>query len=103
MKGQWIGRYSGTLPGEIVVNVDERPDHYQGIAYLIDDTNTGPRIAVGFCTPNKNHEFTLRITDMNVFDPRSHQISNWDTVRQFFPDGQCLVLWIPEFLGVLAN
>ena len=34
MKGQWIGNYTGSSPGMIIVNVDERSTHYQGVAYL---------------------------------------------------------------------
>ena len=85
MKGQWIGRYSGTFDGQIVVNVDEYQEHYQGIAYLIDDNKAAPRVAVGFQTPNKDHEFTFRTREINVFDPVSQQISTPDGVQQYFP------------------
>jgi FRG domain len=85
MKGQWIGRYSGTFDGQIVVNVDEYQEHYQGIAYLIDDNKAAPRVAVGFRTPNKGHEFILRTTEINVFDPVSQQTSTPDSVQQYFP------------------
>jgi len=95
MKGQWIGCYSGTFNGQIVVNVDECRNHYQGIAVLTDDNNAAPRVAVGFQTPNKNHEFTLRTREINVFDPRSGQISNWGSVQQYFPG------WtMPDFVDV---
>jgi FRG domain-containing protein len=85
MKGQWIGRYSGTFAGQLVINVDERQDHYQGIAYLIDDDSTSPRVAVRFRTPNKNHELVLRANQINVFDPRNQQIATQDVVQQHFP------------------
>ena len=85
MKGQWIGRYTGTLQGEIVVNVDERPDHYRGVAYLMEDTKVAPRTAVFFRSPNKDREFTTRITEIRVFDPASGQIVNWENIRQGFP------------------
>jgi len=85
MKGQWIGRYSGTFDGQIVVNVDEYQEHYQGIAYLIDDNKAALRVAVGFQTPNKDHEFTFRTMEINVFDPVSQQISTPDGVQQYFP------------------
>jgi hypothetical protein len=50
---------------------------------------------VGFRTPNKNHEFTLRTTQINVFDPRNQQISTWGVVHQYFPG------WtIPAFVDV---
>jgi hypothetical protein len=64
MKGQWIGRYSGTFQGEIVVNVDECIDHFQGLAYLIDDNPGAPRIAVRFRTPSTNSQFSVRATEI---------------------------------------
>ena len=85
MNGQWIGRYGGTFEGHIVVNVDERHDHYEGIACLIDDNNAAPRIAVGFRTPNRQRKLTLKTTQINVFDPNTQQISTWDSVQRFFP------------------
>ena len=95
MKGQWIGRYCGTFDGELVVNVDECLNHYQGIAYLIDDNPAAPRVAVGFRTPNKSHEFNLRTAEIAVFDPISQQVSTWEAVKGYFPG------WtMPEFVDV---
>jgi hypothetical protein len=95
MRGQWIGRYTGSVGGEVVVNVDECSSHYQGLACLIDDNRAAPRVAVRFRTPNKNRDLALRSTEICVFDPASQQISNWDAVAKYFPG------WtLPAFVDV---
>ncbi len=37
MNGQWIGNYTGTNNGYIIVNIDDRGDHFEGVAYLFED------------------------------------------------------------------
>jgi hypothetical protein len=56
LRGQGLGRYEGSTGGEIVLNVDELDDKYLGVAYLLPDDKTLPRVAAGFATPNKNSE-----------------------------------------------
>jgi len=54
MKGQWIGEYSGTNTGTIMVNIDEFSSCFQGVAYLKDNNPLLPGTAVGIRTQDKN-------------------------------------------------
>ena len=63
MKGQWIGPYTGSTDGLIIVNVDERPSLYQEVAYLNESDETLPSTAAFFRTQNKDKDFRFR-TDL---------------------------------------
>ena len=57
MKGQWIGQYTGSSAGMIVVNVDERPSQYTAVVYLIENDKSFPSTAASFRTSDKNTPF----------------------------------------------
>lgn len=48
MNGQWIGHYTGTYAGYIIVNIDNREGKYQGVFYLNHDIPDIPGIAAAF-------------------------------------------------------
>jgi hypothetical protein len=50
MTGQWIGSYTGTSTGKIIVNIDELSSCYQGIAFLHDDNVNVPITVANFKT-----------------------------------------------------
>lgn len=56
MKGQWIGSYQGSAEGQIMINIDEVDDHYEGVAYLNPSTRGIPASVSYLSTTNKNHE-----------------------------------------------
>ncbi len=60
MNGQWLGRFAGATSGSIVVNIDERPEYYEGTANLIEDDETLPDSFVSFRTANKEPSFQFR-------------------------------------------
>lgn len=54
MKGQWVGNYTGSHFGDILVNVDERVDCFQGTAYLSPKATPLIRNVVFFRTRDKS-------------------------------------------------
>lgn len=89
MNGQWIGTYTGSTVGTIIVNIDERELNYQGVASLIpNDTNTHPGIVASFRTPGKpvaQAQFQFRTDLLASFDPKSGMIGLWENVKQHYP------------------
>src|SRR5690242_19522438 len=69
MNGQWLGRYSGTTSGSMIVNIDERPDSYRGTAYLIEDDRNLPDSLAAFQTANKISPFEFRTEVILLLDP----------------------------------
>jgi hypothetical protein len=87
MNGQWIGKYTGTNGGELLVNVDDLGSHFEGIAYLTDDNTNLPRLGAALQTKNKDAEFNLRIDALRPIHPKTGNTGSWDEVKQFYaPD-----------------
>jgi hypothetical protein len=60
MRGWWIGAYTETSNGTIIVNIDEYPSCYQGIAYLHNSDSGRPGFAGSFRTPSKERKSQIR-------------------------------------------
>jgi hypothetical protein len=98
MNGQWRGNYSGSRQGTITVNVDERPSHYEGVAYLDDDDRQNiPSVAVLFRTSNKDHSFRVRTSAMLPIDPLSGfptSLSIWEEkIKKYYPSDVAMSKW----------
>ena len=87
MKGQWIGSYQGTNAGLIIVNVDECPSHYEGVAYLNEANNASPSTAAFFKTQNKGNEFSFRTGSLLPINPKTGVIDSLDNVMKFYDKG----------------
>ncbi len=86
LNGQWIGTYTGTTGGVIIVNIDERELNYQGVAYLLaDDSKTFPASAAYFRTPNKDAQFQFRTDSILPIDPASGYIAPWEQIKDQYP------------------
>ena len=87
MKGQWIGTYQGSNSGLIIVNIDECPSHYEGVAYLNEANNTLPSTAAFFRTQNKDSVFSFHTNWLSPINPKTGIIDSWDNVSKFYNDG----------------
>jgi hypothetical protein len=85
LRGQWIGKYEGSTGGEIILNVDELEEGYLGVAYLLPDDKSLPRVAASFKTPNKNSPFRLRTREIYAFEPSGVTPLAWNDVKKYFP------------------
>src|SRR5439155_24416947 len=85
MNGQWIGNYTGTSPGMIVVNVDERSTHYEGVAYLNENQPTLPSTAASFRTINKDRSFHFQTNVILPINPATGLVDLWDNVKARYP------------------
>ncbi len=85
MRGQWIGKCTGTNNGHIIVNVDDRVSYFQGVAYLTDDNTSLPRIGCSFRTRDKDASFSVVTDALWVFHPYTANPASWDEVRKLYP------------------
>ncbi len=85
MRGQWIGTYDGSNKGQIVVNVDEYEEYYQGIAYLHPAQNDLPKSVATFRTKDKNGPFAFRTLSMEVL--ATLEIVRWQDIKGRYPEG----------------
>ncbi|MDH4152979.1 MAG: FRG domain-containing protein [Nitrospira sp.] len=84
MKGQWIGSYGGSHGGLIVLNVDDRGTHFEGVAYLNESNNEWPSVAAVFTTASKDNNFRFRTNTILPISPTNGVIDNWDNVKAFY-------------------
>jgi hypothetical protein len=82
MNGQWIGTYSGTTAGAITLNIDERRDHYEGTAVLVEDDQRYPHSVVPFRTGDKESTFKFRTSPILALDPQTGQGLSLEQLQQ---------------------
>ena len=87
MKGQWIGNYEGTNAGEIILNLDETDDAYEGTAYLRESDERLPSTAVFIKTPNKNPVSSFMTTNIWPINPVTGVIDPVDNVQALQQQG----------------
>jgi hypothetical protein len=87
MNGQWIGTYSGTsatpegkpTSGVAIINIDDRGDHYSGMAYM---NETGPDFlssAASFKIGKGEKKFTIR-TEVLPIHPEYRTVTTWKEI-----------------------
>lgn len=84
MQGQWRGLFSGDNNGEIVVEIDDNGDAFEGSAHLYDAEKNLPGVYVYIRTPNKNssQKITLHLL---ALDPRTGGPTPFEDIQQLFP------------------
>lgn len=81
MKGQWIGKYQGTVDGNLMVNIDEVDDHYEGVAYILPyQKNFLPSAVAYFETNGKLSKHTAEAF-INAVDPRTGVQCKWEEIK----------------------
>jgi len=84
MHGQWIGKYEGTNNGSIIVNIDNRGDYYEGVAYLFDSITNLPNLVADFRTANKDRTFKIRTRTIMPINPRNRIIDTWENCKSLY-------------------
>jgi hypothetical protein len=85
MNGQWIGEYAGTGNGRLMINVDDRGSHFEGVAYLRPQDKDVPWTGAGFETVNKDREFRFDTRNLWPIHPQTGYPASWDEIKQFYP------------------
>ena len=87
MNGQWMGDYTGTSSGKLLINVDDRGSHFEGVAYLRPHGNDIPPTGVGFRTVNRDREFQFVTREFWAIHPQTGNPTSWEDIKQFYPAG----------------
>ncbi|MBI2472142.1 MAG: hypothetical protein HYV59_13015 [Planctomycetes bacterium] len=86
MRGQWLGSYTGSADGKVMINIDEVDDHFEGVAYLNPSTNNFPNSVAYLSTPNKNED-QAATAYINPIDPRTGFLSEWEDIKGLYGKG----------------
>lgn len=94
MNGQWIGPYTvadyppdlvGPGDGHVTLDIDERREHYEGVAHL----NYGvenypiPPIDVWFRSTDKKPSTEFISTNISIYE--NGQLVSWDSIKEKYP------------------
>jgi hypothetical protein len=63
MKGQWIGAYSGSNTGRILLDVDDRESKLEGTAFLTDSNPNLPTFRALLVVPKNKRKLNLTLTN----------------------------------------
>ena len=85
MNGQWIGPYTGTNDGFLVIDLDDAGDHYAGIATAIDSIASRPPMVVELANvPKGKKHFQLRVP-LLLIDWRTALPATWEALKEHYP------------------
>ena len=87
MNGQWMGEFKGSYGGLLIVNIDERLNNYEGLAYVLPLDDAIPMSALQFETVNKTPTFKLK-TYTPLAIPRTGDFATWETISGMYPGAQ---------------
>lgn len=86
MKGQWLGDYTGMSSGAMILNVDERPTYFQGVAYLFEKDSRLPDTAVFFSTRNKDATCRFKTDLILPINRDTGATDSWENVKKHYAD-----------------
>jgi hypothetical protein len=83
MKGYWSGSYTGTNSGQIVVEVDDMGDHFEGCAYAYDSTAGMPSVFASIRTINKQTPIAFKAS-LKPLNPQTGEPTEWPSIASHF-------------------
>lgn len=86
MNGQWLGRYTGTNLGMLVIDLDDVGSHYEGLVCAYDDNESLPSAAAFIKTPDKSNAVQVRLP-LSPIHPHTGFPSTWEQIGKMFPEG----------------
>jgi hypothetical protein len=83
MRGQWLGVYSGSVEGKVMINIDEVDDHFEGVAFLTPLTRDIPTSVAYLSTANKSEEQEAKAYIFPI-DPRTGFQCKWEEIKGLY-------------------
>ncbi len=84
MKGQWIGKYQGSVDGDLMINVDEVNDHFEAVIYIMPrEKGKLPTSVAYLSTTNKLPEQKTTAYIQPV-DPRTGFRRKWEEIKGLY-------------------
>ena len=86
MRGQWLGSYTGSADGKVMINIDEVDDHFEGVAYLNPSTHDLLTSVAYFSAPNKDEDQAVTVYIYPI-DPHTGFQSKWEDIKGLYGEG----------------
>jgi hypothetical protein len=83
MNGQWMGKYTGTSEGRLMINIDDRGSHFEGVAYLRPSEKGIPWTGADFKTANKDRQFQFTTDNLWAIHARTANSASADDMKEY--------------------
>jgi hypothetical protein len=83
MNGYWVGPYAGTNAGRMVVEIDDRGNHFEGCAYAYDSNTSLPRTFVIIKTTGKPNRAQFK-APLFPIHPQTGEPTEWQQVTHLY-------------------
>lgn len=83
MIGQWIGKYTGDVDGNIMINIDKSDKDFEIIAYITPLNAQIPSSVAYLKTDFVTKEVVFE-AEVLAIDPRNFNIVNWDSIKHLY-------------------
>jgi FRG domain len=83
MNGHWVADYSGTNYGRMVVEIDDRGNHFEGCVYAYDHTKSLPSTFAAIRTIDKASHFKLK-SPLLPLHPQTGEPTQWDQIAHLY-------------------
>ena len=85
MKGQWKGKFEGTNSGSVILDMDERQNSFEGVAFLTENSPDLPNYLVEIEAPKGEREFNTNVRVLPVF---KGEVLSTTRFAELFPNAQ---------------
>jgi hypothetical protein len=85
MNGQWIGSYTGSNSGILVIDLDDVGMRYEGGAFAYDNNTSLPTTFAPIRTPDKANACELNVNLFPVNPLTGDPVASWDQVKERYP------------------
>ncbi|QFU22895.1 FRG domain-containing protein [Shewanella eurypsychrophilus] len=85
MKGQWIGVYTGSVDGKLMINVDETSTCYEAVTYIYPHNKDIPSSVAYLKTRDKSLEQELEANVVPI-DPITGFPGQWKDIKKHYSD-----------------
>jgi FRG domain len=83
MNGYWVGPYTGSNTGRMVLEVDDRGDHFEGCAYAYDSNASLPSTFAIIKTSNKANRLRLK-APLFPLHPQTGEPIEWQQIARLY-------------------
>jgi len=83
MNGYWVGPYTGSNTGRMVLEVDDRGDHFEGCAYAYDSNASLPNTFAIIKTSNKANRLRLK-APLFPLHPQTGEPIEWQQIARLY-------------------
>lgn len=85
MKGQWLGSYTGSVEGSVMINIDQVEEHYELVAYITPKDNKIPSSIAFIKTETLEFKQSTKAI-VRPINPETLAWGNWEYIKKYYTE-----------------